>query len=923
MVEDDGTQTAADTDAPRPSAPRGLAPGDRLAHFRIEERLGAGGMGIVYRARDEKLGREVALKVLPADVVARTDRRDRFLREARAAAAVVHPAIATVFEVGADGDVPYIAMELIRGRTLRALTRPPAPTPTEIVRIAITIAEGLARAHKAGVVHRDLKPDNVMLDADGAPKILDFGIARVDDGDAETQTSDHGRDTHVRSIGTPTGAVVGTPLYMSPEQARGLPVDGRSDLFSFGTMLFELLCGRPPFAGRSAMDVASAILRDPAPPPSSIAPELPAELDRIVLKCLEKEPRDRYQSAADLAVDLRGVLKQTESGAPTPAPKRAVAEPAPARARRPRRWLAAIAVAAVAAVIAVAIWIATRTPDRETGDAASTAAPPPSTPAHRDVTTRMLTATTSPGPAQAAISPDGKTLALARDGRLVLQDVATGAIRDLPPPTRQAMWITWYPDGKALLMGFPAGHTKEDLITQPIDGSAARPMPVQVWGASFSHDGTRLVTFDDTGIRVSALDGTHAQLLVAARQEAELGPPCWSPGDRWIAYSLRGPDLVPRIRAVAVDGSTDVVVVEGEKLETRSGLPSYDWLADGRLIYAVEAGEGSAIRSVGVDLATGRGKGAPSTIISFPDQVGLDNASDGGTILFSHTALVYTRYHAPLGASPLVMTPEVVQGRDPIGTSLDRRTTYFVANDRPGRTDVLAVADGHARVVASLAGSVFDPTLTPDAAAVMYLYVDDRGEKLSLRRVAIAGGEPVVVEELPYAPSKPVEYTRQLVAQLACARQPGRPCVLGAAEGHDQVFYEVDPAKGRGRRIGALTAPAPWVWALSPDGARLVVTHRADAVSTIDVASGETRKAVADPQMIVFRVAWIGGTRSFVASGETTDAEQVVRFDPNRATTLWTSKSEFIVGLRVADDGGRLDVSAAAWNRNFGIVEER
>ena len=300
--------------------------GTTLSHFRILANLGEGGMGVVYRAEDEKLRRPVALKVLPPDLVANEERRLRFLREARAAAAVTHPNIATIYEVGEAPDptghgpgIVFIAMELVEGKTLRELIGGRALPLKEAVRLACEVAEGLAQAHQAQVVHRDLKPDNVVVTAAGHPKILDFGLAKLLQEPGEERQADLSRLATISGEMTREGKIFGTAAYMSPEQARGRAVDARSDLFSFGTMLYEMVTGTAPFQGPTATDVMSAVIRDQPAPASQSNPSVSPDLERIIGKSLEKEADLRYQTARDLVADLKRLLRESAEDSSTTA----------------------------------------------------------------------------------------------------------------------------------------------------------------------------------------------------------------------------------------------------------------------------------------------------------------------------------------------------------------------------------------------------------------------------------------------------------------------------------------------------------------------------------------------------------------------------------------------------------------------------
>jgi TolB-like protein/tRNA A-37 threonylcarbamoyl transferase component Bud32 len=281
--------------------------GHAISHYRIVEKIGAGGMGEVYRAADTKLGRDVALKVLPAEMARDPERLARFQREARAIAALNHPHIVTIFSVEESGGAHFITMELVEGQSL-ANRIPEGGLPVEqFFVIAIALADALAAAHEKGIVHRDLKPGNVMLTSDGRVKVLDFGLAK------EMRAANPSDATVTLAGHTEMGVVMGTPAYMSPEQVAGRAIDHRTDIFSLGIMLYEMATGRRPFQGKSSAELASAILRDTPRPVGELRGKLPGGLGRVIQRCLEKSPADRFQSVRDVHEVLRGVSAEETS----------------------------------------------------------------------------------------------------------------------------------------------------------------------------------------------------------------------------------------------------------------------------------------------------------------------------------------------------------------------------------------------------------------------------------------------------------------------------------------------------------------------------------------------------------------------------------------------------------------------------------
>ena len=286
--------------------------GQTIKHYEVEELLGKGGMGVVYKARDTRLGRAVALKLLPPDLTRDEGRKARFFQEARAASAVNHPAIAQIYDVDEGPDGLFIAMELVEGKTVKALIQGRELDVLGALEIAAQVASGLQKAHEAGIVHRDIKPENLVVTPDGHAKILDFGLAKL--LEAPKQAPPDGI-SHMETLAkTQAGFVLGTLRYMSPEQARGQAVDHRSDIFSLGIVLYEMVTGQLPFSGASALDTLHAIAFEETRPMTALRPNLPPSLQRVVTRCLRKRAPDRYPDAKELVSDLKTVQREVESG---------------------------------------------------------------------------------------------------------------------------------------------------------------------------------------------------------------------------------------------------------------------------------------------------------------------------------------------------------------------------------------------------------------------------------------------------------------------------------------------------------------------------------------------------------------------------------------------------------------------------------
>src|ERR1019366_1192677 len=322
--------------------------GRPISHYRIVEKLGGGGMGIVWKARDTRLDRFVALKFLPAAKMSDPERKRRFVLEARAASALNHPNIITIYDIGQAGPeghpADFIAMEFVAGKALDQLIDRKGLRLSETLHYATQVADALAAAHAAGIVHRDLKPGNVMVNESGCVKVLDFGLAKLTEQGGTGAF--RGAEVSVAPK-TDEGMIVGTVSYMSPEQAEGKKVDARTDIFSFGAVLYEMITGRRAFVGDSIVSILSSILRDQPKPAAEIAHGIPRELDRIVTRCLQKDPNRRYQHAGDLKIDLQRVKEELAAGGSV------VLEAVTARQSVGRWFWVAAAVACVAVAFAV------------------------------------------------------------------------------------------------------------------------------------------------------------------------------------------------------------------------------------------------------------------------------------------------------------------------------------------------------------------------------------------------------------------------------------------------------------------------------------------------------------------------------------------------------------------------------------------
>jgi serine/threonine protein kinase/Tol biopolymer transport system component len=577
-------------------AGRTLRPEDEIAHYRIVSPLGAGGMGEVYLAQDRTLERSVALKVLPPDLVRSEDRVRRFELEAKSASQLSHPNIVTIYEIGrapvrAPGapesePVHYISMELVRGKTLAALIHEDKADLRTLVGYLAQAAEGLSKAHAAGIVHRDLKPGNVMVSADGFAKVLDFGLAKL------TEKRESGSDiseapTLVAGSGSAVGSVVGTAGYMSPEQVAGRAVDHRSDIFSFGCILYEAATRRKPFAAETGIETMHKILNEKPVPVEEINDRVPAELRRLIRRCLAKSPDQRVQSTKDLAIELREIVDEYEAlSASATSASQASGAPVPLRPGRRVPWPLVAAALVAAAGVGFGWWGLVRSGREASAPSAFQ-------------TMRVSTQTSRGDVLHTAISPDGRYLAyVAGDvGRSTLRvrQVETGSDVEVLPPAEAALESPAFsPDGNYVFyLARKADRPNyRSLLQVPSLGGTPRERVFDVDSrVSFSPDGGRIAFWrgvprtSESHLVVFDLEASRERVLATVKDpEVYQGSPAWSPDGARIAAALleAAPDLETTIALFdsSTGARTDFLAL------SRTVTSSLAWLHDGRGLVA-------------------------------------------------------------------------------------------------------------------------------------------------------------------------------------------------------------------------------------------------------------------------------------------------------------------------------------------------
>lgn len=797
-----------------------LRAGSRLGPYEILSPIGAGGMGEVYRARDSRLAREVAIKVLPEALASDHERLRRFEKEARSASALNHQNIVTIHDIGSESGVSYIAMELVEGVTLRELLVS-GPLPTrKLLQIAPQIAEGLGRAHEAGIVHRDLKPENVMLKKDGLVKILDFGLAKLSSKGA---ASDEGSQLPTMT-GTEPGVVVGTVGYMSPEQASGRPIDFRSDQFSLGSILYEMATGRRAFQKKTAIDTLSAILNDEPEPIAATSPQSPPPLRWIVDRCLAKEPEARFASTEDLARDLgslRDHLSEVSSGSEA-------ALTAHGKSKRHAVPLA-VAVGLVVAAVVAGAFVA-----RGLGRKPATA------PSFRRLTFRALSL------ANARFAPDGQTIVYGVNpgpGAGPLLYMTRAQSPESKPFEFPGDILSISHSGELAIRQQREEHRVEGILaTVPMAGGAPRPIldSVGYAGADWASDGKDLVVAHVVDDR-TRLEFPIGKVLATGK----FSSPRFSPDGGTISFweetgdsnSVGVIDRLGKSKRILSPGWTEF-----------SGVPC--WARNGREIWFTAGNAGDLPALWAVDLS-----GKLRLVIRVPGTLELDDISDDGRVLLAH----HTSLQRVRGLGPGQSRERDLSWLDgPMPADLSPDGTTLLLNEQGEGTGsrpaiYLRGTDGSPALRLAEGWGV---ALSPDKQWVLASLFTGPG-KLE-RRVL-----------LPTGPGEPKALPgEKLDPQWGAFTPDGKHVVFAATgpDGESRLYVQEIPA-GRPRAIGPNgVLIQPFTSPVSPDG-RSVVGFREGRAWVYPVDGGGDGRAVPGVSSGDRVIQWSADSRSVYVHG--------------------------------------------------------